>query len=390
MDPHQNRETPPREESLSLRLPKWIIRSLLQRKEAEERVGSHAPLVKLKLVSNKVRHDKGGSSKKANTPSLHFIDFTSSKTNVKEVPLMEEMVDIDYYRRDESNGSIVHENEKLLLKHHRRTMIRYRVATNMTQFGERARALKERELQKRKEIVRLDDQMHLKKGTKRIRQKQGMICKQNPSDEKRRRGTSLKAVQRNARAKKSLQNSISQLNYEDDGVVRDSWAPTLVNDGRSVIGDSNGSGDVVRIYGVPKGCRIQNVKKLFSGLDVKKVFSCIPLPNLTLGLNDEEDYKRKKNLNGILRETVNFRVFAKFSSADIASLACARSGEMISIKHGEQLSFAAVRVEPVSMVVSNFIEKYMVRSILDSCSLCFTLWSHKLRLRGCFFLLVGN
>ena len=229
--------------------------------------------------------------------------------------------------------------------------------------------------------------MHLKKGTKRIRQKQGMTCKQNPSDEKRRRGSSLKAVKRNTRAKKSLQNSISQLNYEDDGVVRDSWVPTLMNDGRTVIGDSNESGDVVRIYGVPKGCKIQNIKKLFSGLDLKKVFSCIPLPNLTLGLNDEEDYMREKNLNGILRETANFRVFVKFSSADIASLACARSGEMISIKHGEQLSFAAVRVEPVSTVVSNFIEKHMVRSILDSRSLCFTLWSSSL---GCFFLLVGN
>ena len=135
----------------------------------------------------------------------------------------------------------------------------------------------------------------------------------------------------------------------------DPWMPEIKDqDDERTIYDS-----IVRVYGVPKGYRLGDIKRFFVGLGVLKCFSCFPFPLLTPGLKDTNHKHLFTQTKAVFvpREAPSLRIFVQFASKYIAHLACSRSGEpcnYVDPSNGETLQ-AALRIEPIRKDVGNFL-----------------------------------
>jgi len=272
----------------------------------------------------------------------------------------------------------------------------------IAEIGNKIRDSLKEEKRKRKEIIRIDDNielnnntigasMDLKKKRHRSPSSFSTAIKNTKQKKKETSTTRRRKVQRVAISKKSIDLDITSRKkdkYTDrkERNYIDLWKPSathlscmsLPKDKRSVV---------VRIHGVPLDCKPEHLRKFFRGLKIENIFY---LPSCNVFINDfdsiysyasrkEHPPKRRAPSStsekpNIKRETCNLRIYVKFESVTVADFAIARTGEMMSafvpvgslLKTGNVLKepwcegSAAVLVTPVPKDQATFFMKYMV------------------------------
>lgn len=279
---------------------------------------------------------------------------------------------------------------------------------DVREAGRKARLRLKEEKSKRKEIVRIHDkaeELLAEKmctsavgGTKRT--KTGGIASTAALSSAVAAGKKRRRVIK-ARSPAALDDQ------EDNGGVRiDSWMP----DASSV--SEEGRSNLVRVHGIPFGCKPEELRRFFAGLSPSRVLVLIPYDRRIDGwdcsdigmgatsasVNRGETRKRTRGPTAstastprgpfVKRYSPVFRIFVQFESAPSAQLALKRSGESIFTTNAALLeesddsdSFsnradeagkakekekaknkvgAAVFVSPVSKVQASFLKKGQV------------------------------
>ena len=164
--------------------------------------------------------------------------------------------------------------------------------------------------------------------------------------------------------KRRRRNDIHRCEAESDEGILDTWHPDASSlDIANKIPDVLCS-DVVRVHGLPLGADPDHVKKLFAGLDMKRVFT-IPrydVPIQGFDCLEENQYEKKEPV--VQRINRTFRVFVKFGSKLAADMASKRSGEVVSmmdqmISENKRQIRVAVTVVPVLDPIARFVDNCM-------------------------------
>mmetsp|Transcript_61820 Transcript_61820/g.182510 ORF Transcript_61820/g.182510 Transcript_61820/m.182510 type:complete len:589 (-) Transcript_61820:98-1864(-) len=86
--------------------------------------------------------------------------------------------------------------------------------------------------------------------------------------------------------------------------------------------------DTVRLHGLPRGTKPEDVRRLFSGLDPRRVY-VLPCHDRSIDDFDPPPAADDERQGGRRRHGPTFRVFVKFSSVAVADMAVERSGEAV-------------------------------------------------------------
>ncbi len=225
-------------------------------------------------------------------------------------------------------------------------------------IGKRTRELLDMERRRRKEIVRIDGgDLDLDLG-KRSSSSRSSFSKSVMKQTSKRRKTSTTrltgptSTTSYKNSKTSSQSNADQWFPETEHLLRS--YKLLPNDQKS---------NVVRLYGLPIGVRIEHVLKFFAGLSPQRIF-VLPTLDETIqdfDLSDDSyDENRRKTVSSpkhyVKRHSNHFRVFVKFQSYPIADSALSRSGEVI---HVDENTAAAIAVTPISKTVAVHLQKFM-------------------------------
>lgn len=221
---------------------------------------------------------------------------------------------------------------------------------DVREAGRKARMRLAEERSKRKEIRRIDDDAE---GQDLLMQKvpraaagtsgdahkksqgtsnNGRILWTEPARKKRRRPTNAAA---------SAIETTTQGDGQSDTIV-DPWLPDL----SSV--DFEGRSNLVRVHGLPYGCKPEEIRRFFTGLNFVKAFvlasyhhhidgwDCIDYEALLVAATSKGKKRQKGSSRRpiVKRYSSNFRVFAQFESTPGADQALKRSGETIMTSNG--------------------------------------------------------
>ena len=225
---------------------------------------------------------------------------------------------------------------------------------DLKRIGEKTRRLYkiEQENKKRKEIVRLDEDilppievgMGIEKPLKQQQQPVAQKKTVKPPTRKRRR---------------IVDPNIDGWFPDTDDLIR-----------RAVTKDDRSS--IVRLHGLPVGVKPEHIRKFFQGLDPSLIF-VLPSNETIIGgwdvHYDSSNIIAKAGRNKMIDRCSNvFRVFVKFQSALVADAAIERSGEWIGLnkenatKHIGQdggMKGAAISVSPVPKRIASYLQKNM-------------------------------
>ena len=116
---------------------------------------------------------------------------------------------------------------------------------------------------------------------------------------------------------------------------------------------------LVRLHGLPIGCKPEEVRRFFSTLQPERV---IVLPSMNKKL---VGWDADMEATFISRHESTFRVFVKFPSSPLAILATERTGEILYCGKGDSKVGVKIAVAQVSKVMTQFLLKNMVRA--ESC-----------------------
>ena len=145
---------------------------------------------------------------------------------------------------------------------------------------------------------------------------------------------------------------------------------------QNTIKEENRS-NIVRLHGLPIGCKPDHIRLFFKGLDPQRIFILPYYDHVILNLDVNKDghpyprqkWKIPKNYCSANREDETIiRAFVKFRSIPLADLAVARSGESIQITAGTgtgtrtstSTSSVMIGITSVPRDVAAFFLKYMV------------------------------
>ena len=225
---------------------------------------------------------------------------------------------------------------------------------DLKRIGEKTRRLYkiEQENKKRKEIVRLDEDilppievgMGIEKPLKQQQQPVAQKKTVKPPTRKRRR---------------IVDPNIDGWFPDTDDLIR-----------RAVTKDDRSS--IVRLHGLPIGVKPEHIRKFFQGLDPSLIF-VLPSNETIIGgwdvHYDSSNIIAKAGRNKMIDRCSNvFRVFVKFQSALVADAAIERSGEWIGLnkeiatQHIGQdggMKGATISVSPVSKRIASYLQKNM-------------------------------
>ena len=224
---------------------------------------------------------------------------------------------------------------------------------DVREAGRKARMRLAEERSKRKEIRRIDDDAEgqdllmqkvpreaagtsgdAHKKSKGTSNNNGRILWTEPARKKRRRPTN---------AATSAIETTTQGDGQSDTIV-DPWLP----DSSSV--DFEGRSNLVRVHGLPYGCKPEEIRRFFTGLNFVKVFvlasyhhhidgwDCIDAEELLVAAASKGKKRQKGSSRRptriVKRYSSNFRVFVQFESTPGADQALKRSGETIMTSNG--------------------------------------------------------
>lgn len=231
------------------------------------------------------------------------------------------------------------------------------LAPDVREAGRKARLRLEEERSKRKEIVRIEDKAEEELLVQKIsstdgKKKKGGIISAASSSRKRKR-TATKSTRTGRTAKLKSPPTIFDDQEEEGGSSTriDSWMP----DTSSV--SMEGRSNVVRVHGLPFGCKSEEVRRFFTGLSPVRVLMLVPYNHRIDGWDCSDsgagaaeaaamtssDTTRKRRRGAtpastsasapvgpfIKRYSSTFRVFVQLDSAPSAELALKRSGEAV-------------------------------------------------------------
>ena len=208
----------------------------------------------------------------------------------------------------------------------------------------------EEEKSKRKEIQRIDDDAE---GQDLLMQKVPGAAGTNGDAQKKIKSRSTKGIllteparkrrRRPAKAAASVlvAENATQKDDQNDTIL-DLWLP----DATSV--NMEGRSNLVRVHGLPYGCKPEEIRRFFKGLDTVKIFvlasyqhgidgwDCIDIDEGAQGLASGKGKKRRADTNWpiVKRYPSNFRVFVQFESTPGADQALKRSGETLFASNG--------------------------------------------------------
>ena len=272
------------------------------------------------------------------------------------------------------------------------------------EIGRRARERLELEKSKRKEIIRLDAHVPLDETTRktaaggagslpvetRMRLKGStkssfsMAVRQNSRKTGGKAHYKLKQQSHKKRTPKRKRETASsrRKNHSDvDDTNTDTWAPNT--EGLLFYDLPRAEkANIVRLHGLPIGCRAENIRKFFGGLSPERIFVLPPLDVPMPGFDiDEDKYPRQKKSTSrskrppldaprVTRHSPTLRIYVKFPHSATAESSIARSGELVQVVkrddidgslHNDKVKTisAAISVSPVSERVGKYLQKHM-------------------------------
>jgi hypothetical protein len=301
-------------------------------------------------------------------------------------------------RTVEGNTATINKQENKQTRTEKVSSTRCFSKEHVKEMGRKARLRLEEEKSKRKEIVRLNDDLLLASTTvstsksknfegttgtsqfaKAIQQSTALGNKiavtktMHPSNKKRR---TLAKRSTTAGDGKMVKNKNRRKNDVD------TWAP---NTSGLLYHDlpKEEKSDMVRIHGLPIGTRVEDLKKFFVGLSPSHFFVLLSYNACIIGFDScnhghEEtshpNKEKKRNRFHAERYGPNFRVCVKFPSIVTADVAIQRSGEFIHVNTFDTnekesteapatettaAAAAAISISPMSKKVGIYIENYL-------------------------------
>lgn len=214
------------------------------------------------------------------------------------------------------------------------------LAPDVREAGRKARLRLEVEKSKRKEIQRIDDDAE---GQDLLMQKVPGVAGTNGDAQKKSKSRNTKDIllteparkkrRRPAKAAAPVVENVTQKDDQNDTIV-DLWLP----DATSV--NMEGRSNLVRVHGLPHGCKPEEIRRFFKGLSTVKIFVLASYQHEIDGW-DCIDIGKKRRADSIRpvvkRYPSNFRVFVQFESTPGADQALKRSGETIPVSNGTVL-----------------------------------------------------
>ena len=228
------------------------------------------------------------------------------------------------------------------------------LAPDVREAGRKARLRLEEEKSKRKEIQRIEDDVE---GQDLLMQKVPGVVGTNGDAQKQSKGKNTKGIllteparkkrRRPAKAAASVAENATQKKDDKNDTIQivDLWLP----DATSV--SMEGRSNLVRVHGLPYGCKPEEIRRFFKGLNTVKIFAlasyqheingwdCIDVDGVGQAFASNKGRKRRADSNGpvVKRYPSNFRVFVQFESTPGADQALKRSGETIPVSNGMML-----------------------------------------------------
>jgi hypothetical protein len=274
------------------------------------------------------------------------VSFANTKSPVEHKLQRDEAPTNWYQRTSSSNSGMIKLNKVGTTKHQYNINTKPKLDTstsNLKRIGAQTRKLLDEERRKRKEIVRLENDVAPLPPEILHKEAPPTIKRDGPTND-----TQKKTKTKKHRVKRK----------RNDPTI-DPYMPNVEHLIANAIGKEDRS-NILRLHGLPVGVRRDDIRKLFHGLD-PTVF-VLPSFNGHIEGWDALDSDAKKN---VMRHPETFRVYAKFQSVLVADAAIERVGE--SIGFDVQLNGcdggmtgAAISLSPVSRHVASFLLKHLV------------------------------
>lgn len=231
------------------------------------------------------------------------------------------------------------------------------LAEKVKDLGRKARERLEQERNKRREIVRLDENPTEEKGSV------GTVFRDAT---RKTRSKPSSAIHANSKRKRTNRKDISGRVSESRDV--DTWMPDTSNVDSLL---PNERSTLVRLFGLPVGVKPEAIRRFFSGLNPERVFV---LPSLNDGIQNvmikgwDSERHDKKTL--VRRHESSLRVYVKFDSHPTAMLAEGRSGETLSLEHEENgRTGVALMVKQVPRKVAQYLLQNLAIDGITGCTL---------------------
>ena len=231
---------------------------------------------------------------------------------------------------------------------------------DLKKIGEKTRRLYklEQENKKRKEIVRLDDDI-----LPPIKEGKGAEKPSLPEQQQQQQQQQQKQVTQKKTVKPPTRKRRRIVDPNVDG-----WFPDTDDLMRRAVTKDDRS-SIVRLHALPVGVKPEHIRKFFQGLDPSLIFVLPSNESALDGWDVQYDSSTiaKAGRSKIDRCSNVFRVFVKFQSALVADAAIERSGEWIALdkesttrRSGQdEMKGAAISVSPMPKRIASYIQKNM-------------------------------
>ena len=123
----------------------------------------------------------------------------------------------------------------------------------------------------------------------------------------------------------------------------------------------------VQLFGLPKGCKVEQIKRFFKGLELETV-SILLSNHVHIPQLDASARNAIEENAAVPRFDDDFRVFATFPSSPVASLAMERSGEILNLLDHQQDHLSSEKYSGVAISVTQASKPHakLVRMLVSS------------------------
>ncbi len=232
------------------------------------------------------------------------------------------------------------------------------------EIGKKTRERLDEERSKRKEIVRLEENIDIKTINNSEDQHHQSKNKSIFSQSVKQTSSSKNSWTTRSKRKKKLSRSTKSRDEITDEVSNtvkiDTWVPQiqhLISIHQDIPKDEKSN--IVRLHALPTNATTEHIRKFFSGLSPQRIFL---LPSLPITIKDfdaysDEEWNARTNNHGMMNEKSvtrypsHFRVFVKFPSYLVADNAVSRTGEA--------MLGASIAITPISKTFASHLKKFM-------------------------------
>jgi hypothetical protein len=133
----------------------------------------------------------------------------------------------------------------------------------------------------------------------------------------------------------------------------DTWTPDVTH--VSLCSDGERS-SVVRLHGLPKVTKPESIRRLFSGLDVERIFVLLSNETCIPEWDEREHYDEML----VARHESSFRVYVKFVSSPVADMARARSQEFLYADQQDKNVGVHIAMTKVPKTIASYLQHNLV------------------------------